>query len=178
MTRIVILSLLLLGLWGAAAAGAPMIGVDYPVYTVSVQSGSIVSHTFRLTNTGDESLSITNVQTSCGCTTTALAKSSLLPGEAVDLDAKVNTTGFVGTVERTLTVQSNDPATPNLVLRLAMTIVNDVEVTPSTAGGPSMSTTSLGSQNPTLALPVVWPFVLAGIVVAGLALLFALVLLR
>ncbi len=177
MTRIVILSLLLSGLSGAAAAGAPTIGVDYPVYTVSVQSGSIVSHTFRLTNTGDETLSITNVQTSCGCTTTALAKSSLLPGEAVDLDAKVNTTGFVGTVERTVTVRSNDPATPNLVLRLAMTIVSDVEGTPSQAGGPPPSITPLGSQNPVPALSVVWPFVLAGIAVVGLALL-ALVLLR
>ena len=178
MRRMGILSLLFLGLCGAAVAGAPTIIVDYPVYTAWVQSGSIVSHTFKLTNTGDETLSITTVQTSCGCTTTALAKSSLLPGESVDLEAKVNTAGFVGTVERTLTVRSNDPTTPSLVLRLALTIVNDVETAPSPANGPAASAAPSGFQSPAVALPALWPFVLLGVLAAALAVLFFVVLRR
>ena len=178
MRRMGILSLLFLGLCGAAVAGAPTIIVDYPVYTASVQSGSIVSHTFELTNTGDETLSITTVQTSCGCTTTALAKPNLAPGESVDLEAKVNTAGFVGTVERTLTVQSNDPATPNLVLRMALTVANEAETTPSQDRASSPSPATVGSQTPAVVLPAVWPLVLVGILAAGLALLLVLVLRR
>jgi rhodanese-related sulfurtransferase len=126
-----IVSLLLLGLLGGAAAAAPVISVDNPLYAASVQSGSLVTHTFLLKNAGDQILKITGVRTSCGCTTTTLAKTELTPGDSVGLEAVVNTSGFTGTVERTVTVQSNDPANVSLVLRLSITILAPVEVPPA-----------------------------------------------
>jgi rhodanese-related sulfurtransferase len=111
-----------LGLFGVAGVAAPMISVDNPIYSETVQSGSRVNHSFVLTNTGDEILSITNVRTSCGCTTAALDKHDLAPGESVDLAATVNTTGFHGTVTRTLTVTTNDPVSPAVVLQIVVTI--------------------------------------------------------
>ncbi len=114
--------LLALGMVGVAAVAAPMISVDNAIYSVTVQSGSLVSHSFVVTNVGDEPLNITDVRTSCGCTTAALAKRDLAPGESVNVEATVNTTGFSGTVTRTVSVSSNDPSTPTAVLQIVVTI--------------------------------------------------------
>jgi rhodanese-related sulfurtransferase len=121
MKRFIVL-LVALGCFGVAAVAAPMISVDNPVYSVSLQSNSLVSHTFVLRNVGDETLTITNVFTSCGCTTTALAKRELAPEESVDLQATVNTAGFRGTVTRTVSVTSNDPIHPTTVFQIVVTI--------------------------------------------------------
>jgi rhodanese-related sulfurtransferase len=112
----------MLGLFGVAAVAAPMISVDNSIYSVTVQSGSLVTHSFVVTNIGDETLNISSVRTSCGCTTAALAKRDLAPGESVNVDATVNTTGFRGTVTRTISVTTNDPTTPTAVLEVVVTI--------------------------------------------------------
>lgn len=122
MRRFVVL-LVVLGCFGAATVAAPIISVDSPVYSVTLQSNSLVTHTFVLRNVGDETLTITDVFTSCGCTTTALAKRELAPEESVDLQATVNTTGFRGTVTRTVSVTSNDPIQPTAVFQIVVTIV-------------------------------------------------------
>jgi rhodanese-related sulfurtransferase len=111
-----------LGLFGVAAVAAPMISVDNLIYSVTVQSGSLVTHSFVVTNVGDETLNITDVRTSCGCTTAALAKRDLAPGESVNVEATVNTTGFRGTVTRTVSVTTNDPSSPTAVLQIVVTI--------------------------------------------------------
>ena len=114
--------LVALALFGVAGVAAPMISVDNPIYSATVQSDSLVSHAFVVTNTGDQTLSITNVLTSCGCTTAALDKRDLAPGESVSVTATVNTTGFQGTVTRTVSVSSNDPVNPTAVLQMVLTI--------------------------------------------------------
>ena len=120
-----------LGLCGAGAVAAPVLTVDNLTYAVTVQSGSLVSHSFVLSNAGDETLSIESVRTSCGCTTAALAKRDLAPSESVSVDAVVNTTGFRGTVTRTITVSSNDPAHPTTTLRIDVTIADIVPDVPA-----------------------------------------------
>ncbi len=120
-----------LGLCGAGAVAAPVLTVDNLTYAVTVQSGSLVSHSFVLSNAGDETLSIESVRTSCGCTTAALTKRDLAPNESVSVDAVVNTTGFRGTVTRTITVSSNDPAHPTTTLRIDVTIADIVPDVPA-----------------------------------------------
>jgi len=171
----VLLLLLSIGLLGVAGLAAPRLAVDSPVYMASVQSGSIVTHAFRLTNAGDETLKITNVMTSCGCTTTTLSKSELAPGESIDLEAEVNTTGFSGNVEKTVTVQSNDPTTPNFVLHLSLAIVNQApaQVTPSTpthtvTPTPPAPVTPPSSTSSTGTWTTIWPLVLVGILAVAL----------
>ncbi len=93
-----------------AATAAPRLSVDLSAYSFpDTVEGMAVMHTFLLTNTGDEELLITEVQVSCGCTTTALASDRLQPGEAVGLTVMVNTEGFRGAISKTIFVASNDP---------------------------------------------------------------------
>jgi len=124
MKRIVVSVVLLVMLSGIGVLAAPQITVDNNVYQFgTVLEGVVVTHTFVLTNAGDETLEIGNVRTSCGCTTTDLAKKSLAPGESVNLDAVFDTVGYGDrTVTKMIYVESNDPATPKLVLQIKGTV--------------------------------------------------------
>jgi rhodanese-related sulfurtransferase len=126
-----ILVLLGIGTSCFAASAVPVLQVDNATYAVTVQSGSLVTHTFVVTNVGDETLSIASVRTSCGCTTAALTRRDLAPGESVNVDATVNTAGFTGTVTRTITLHSNDPDHPALVLRIDVTIADVAPTVPA-----------------------------------------------
>jgi rhodanese-related sulfurtransferase len=114
-----ILTLILCAALSAFVFGAPAINVVMPVYDFgSVFEGIAVAHTFTIKNTGDEILEISGVNASCGCTTAALDNTSIEPGESVALDVLVNTTGFGGTISKSITVYSNDPGSPLFSLRV------------------------------------------------------------
>ncbi len=108
-----------------AAAAAPRIAVDLGTYTYpTTVAGIAVTHDFVLSNIGDQDLVIGTVRTTCHCTTTQLATNRLGPGQSVSLHAVFDTTEFVGVnTRREITVPSNDPFTPNLVLTLTGTLV-------------------------------------------------------
>ncbi len=111
------LGLILVLTFGALATGAPSLGVDTVTYDFgSVAEGTVVSHTFVLTNRGDETLTITGTRATCGCTTTALSKSSLAPGESVSLEARVDTSNFGGRIMKQIYIDSNDPTAPSAVV--------------------------------------------------------------
>ncbi len=113
------LTLILCVALSALAAAAPAISVVPAVYDFgSVFEGIAVSHTFTIKNTGNETLEISGIRASCGCTTTALATDSIAPGESVALDVLVNTTGFSGTISKSITIYSNDQGAPMLTLRV------------------------------------------------------------
>ncbi|MCK4600183.1 DUF1573 domain-containing protein, partial [Candidatus Bipolaricaulota bacterium] len=64
-------------------------------------------------------LTISRVWASCGCTTTALAKTSLASGESVELDAILNTAELSGGIHnKNIYIDSNDPMNPTLTLRI------------------------------------------------------------
>lgn len=97
-------------LLGAAVWAGPTITVDSDTYEFgSVVEGYSVTHTFTLQNVGDEELVISRIRVSCGCTATKLATDHLAPGESVDFTVTVNTTGFNGTIVKSIYVYSNDP---------------------------------------------------------------------
>jgi len=102
-----------------AGTAAPVIEVDDPIHDFgTVMEGLSTEHAFVLRNAGDEDLEVTAVRVSCGCTTPALDKTGLAPGEEVDLTTLLNTYRLQGAVEKTITVASNDPETPELTLHL------------------------------------------------------------
>ncbi len=74
--------------------------------SVAEEAGS-VSCDFRFTNTGTEPLVITNVRTSCGCTTPSWTKEPIAPGKTGVIKAAYSTTGRPGSFTKTITVTSN-----------------------------------------------------------------------
>ncbi len=84
--------------------------------------GIKVSHIYQIKNVGEDTLKISSVKPSCGCTSAPLKKNMLAPGEAVDLEVSFDAKNFMGKVNKSVTVNSNDPATPALALTFSANV--------------------------------------------------------
>ncbi len=127
-------ALLVMATTALPAAAGPKIHSDMPLYdfgSVNMATESDkVSHTFQLTNSGDALLEIEKVKTSCGCTTAKLKTQTLAPGESVSLETELSLKGRRGLTQKSITVYSNDPDTPQYRLTLKVDIIRTVELTP------------------------------------------------
>ena len=64
---------------------------------------------FKFTNgSPDRTITIANIQTSCGCTTPGLVKKVYAPGESGEIDITFNPTGKHGLERKTISVYSDD----------------------------------------------------------------------
>jgi Protein of unknown function (DUF1573) len=65
------------------------------------------THKFEFTNTGSQPLVITNVTTSCGCTSPAWTREPVMPGAKGFVSATYDVKGRPGKFEKTISVSSN-----------------------------------------------------------------------
>jgi hypothetical protein len=93
----------------------------------SIPRGAIVLHAFKFRNIGQDSLMITNVKPTCGCTTAPLSDSTVAPGETADIMATFNTKNFNGRVTKQIFVDSSDPIKPYLKLIFSAIINNPLQ---------------------------------------------------
>lgn len=84
-----------------------------------------------LTNTGSDTLKITNVQPTCGCTNAPLRKDVLAPGESTSIMVTLAISNYDGPIHKVIRVFSNDPSKSVVELNLKATIQRDVFVSPS-----------------------------------------------
>lgn len=76
---------------------------------------------FLLTNTGAAILRISNLSTSCSCTTVSSDKMELQPGEQAKLNVVFDPLahrGVSGQIRRMVYIETNDPDTPELTIEL------------------------------------------------------------
>jgi hypothetical protein len=66
-----------------------------------------VEHTFIFKNTGNQSLVISNIVTTCGCTAPTWPKDPLQPGEKGEIKVAFNSTGKIGKQNKVITILSN-----------------------------------------------------------------------
>lgn len=100
-----------------AAPGAPAVttaakpsGVTWKedVYDFgTIEKGKPVSHEFSFKNTTKQTILITNVKASCGCTATNYTKTPIKPGETGTVTATYNAAS-PGNFTKTVTVTTND----------------------------------------------------------------------
>ncbi len=74
-------------------------------------------HFFKITNAGNAKLKIKHVASSCDCTTARALDTIISPGESTKIRVDFWTTDYYGSNIREVTIESNDPATPELVLQ-------------------------------------------------------------
>src|ERR1700758_5610165 len=91
------------------------------------QDESVVAK-YRFTNTGEQSLKIGSVKTSCGCTTAALTKTEYAPGESGEIEAKFVFAGSTGRQEKAITVSTSDTPQQPTILRLVVNIEEPVKI--------------------------------------------------
>jgi hypothetical protein len=89
---------------------------------------TVVSHRFKVTNTGDALLTITKLNPSCGCTSSVVGKDHLAPGESTELEVTFNSAGYTGPIEKSVGVVSDDPAQPSQTLAFTGEVAPNVKV--------------------------------------------------
>jgi hypothetical protein len=105
-------------------------------FSPSVDQTQVIAH-FKFQNVGQSEIKITSVSTSCGCTTAALEKDTMEPGEKAEIAATFNFGKRVGFLEntiveqKTILVESTDPKSPKTSLALKVHIPALAQVRPS-----------------------------------------------
>lgn len=95
-----------------------------------VSEGTLATHEFKFTNTGNQPVVIANVQASCGCTTPDWTKTPVLPGKTGFIRAAYNSAGRPGQFNKTVTVTSN-AKDASMVLSISGTVVDKSEMAKS-----------------------------------------------
>ncbi|MHC4132766.1 MAG: DUF1573 domain-containing protein [Planctomycetota bacterium] len=112
---------------------SPAIKFDSTIQDLGeINTGFKKSCEFKFTNTGDGTLNIKKVTTTCGCTSSKLEKKVYAPGESGTLKITYNANKVPTKVNKKAYVTSNDPKNPKITLTITGQTVAKVEHSPST----------------------------------------------
>jgi len=115
----------------AASAPAALVFEKTELDLHPEMGASKVDAVFKYENKGDAPVHIKSVRPSCGCTTAALAKNDVAPGEKGEITATFNIGDRTGVQVKTVTVETDDPKTPQNVLTFKATIAQLLELQPT-----------------------------------------------
>jgi len=105
--------------------------------TTTVDGGKIIEgekfeFDYVFSNTGKAPLILTSVKPSCGCTTPFWPQGKeIQPGHEEKVAVSFNSRGRMGKQNKSITVRTNDPTSPTIVLKFGVEVVKD----PFHAGG-------------------------------------------
>jgi hypothetical protein len=105
---------------------APAISFENTTYDFGkLKSDEKVEFDYVFTNTGKSDLLIRKVRAGCGCTAISPTKTVLKPGESSSVKAVFNARGQRGRQNKGITVLSNDPAKPSVILRITGEVLTE-----------------------------------------------------
>ena len=96
----------------------------------SVPRGPVQVHAFRVVNNTQQPVNISGVRVSCGCTSAAVLKGYLNPGEETSVVARMDTSRFIGVKSVTIFVQFDKPTFEEVRLWVQANARNDFSVSP------------------------------------------------
>lgn len=112
MRRLIILALMFFYTGIASASHNPKIEVSPESWDFGrVTKAKVLTHKFTVKNTGDDTLEIKHITTSCGCTTATMFYKKIYPGESAELTVNLDLREIKsqGKIKRDVYVESNDP---------------------------------------------------------------------
>ena len=116
-----------------SAAGGPKIEFDTRGYEFGkVIQGEMIRHEFVVSNSGDQTLHITDVHPGCGCTTAGIWPHELAPGQVGKIPIQINSQNLSGSIRKTVTVTSNAKES-RVILEMSGQVVKSIDVIPSFA---------------------------------------------
>lgn len=118
------LSVLLWLLFPASAFSSPLIEARPDEHDFGqLQEGPLATTSFEIRNLGDADLNITTVRTSCGCTGAVVGNRHVPPGDKTQVEVIYRTEGRPGPFKKLVSVQSDDPTSPNLLLEIRGNVI-------------------------------------------------------
>lgn len=122
----------------AARQRGPSIEFDSPTKNASkVIDGEVINQSFKFTNIGDAQLEITSVEPACGCTSALPVPNRVAPGQSGLIKVEIKTEGFAAQItnlaeavsmSKTITVRTNDPKQPQVVLTVNFNVAPEIVV--------------------------------------------------
>jgi hypothetical protein len=118
-------ALVLLGATAVAGELAgPRIRVEPTIFDFGkVRPQRTLRKEFRVRNLGDRPLAIGRISKSCRCTGAMVDETAVAPGDSTSLRVWLETRNASGPIEEQVLLNSNDPETPQLKIRLRATVV-------------------------------------------------------
>lgn len=101
----------------------------------TVERGIVANTSVTLTNAGDTPLELTDIKSSCPCTTAELPppdKRVIAPGASLELPIAYDTKDRYGDVGSTIVLYTNDPKQPTTLVNLGLTVESLVVYSPDT----------------------------------------------
>jgi hypothetical protein len=121
-----------------AAPTAPSVDAKKPAPAVKweettfnfgdIKKGVPVTHDFTFTNTTKETILITNVKPSCGCTATNYTKTPIKPGEKGSISAKYDARSG-GPFSKSITVNLNENTNPIIISIKGKVLEDELPIT-------------------------------------------------
>ena len=90
----------------------------------SIPLNAVVVHDFPIKNEGTDTLVITAVKPTCGCTTAPLESDKIAPGEVTNLHVQLNTRKLNGLVRKSINIECSDPINPYMRISFKA-VIND-----------------------------------------------------
>jgi hypothetical protein len=113
----------------ADLAKAPKIAFESTDYNFgTINEGEKAAYSFKYKNDGKQDLIIRKVNSTCGCTVVNNTKDVIKPGESAEFQVTFNSAGRSNRQNKTITIVTNDPLSPQVTLRLSG------DVTPANKG--------------------------------------------
>lgn len=81
-----------------------------------IQPGAKAACDFTLKNTGKRDLIVRKTRASCGCTAVTIGQNTVAPGQSIVIRATFDSHGKSGRQNKSITVITNDPQTPEQVI--------------------------------------------------------------
>jgi hypothetical protein len=97
----------------------------------TVKSDEHALHAFVFKNSGDATLTVHEVQSTCGCTVASWTKEPLAPGASGSVSVSVNPAKTSSVFAKMVYVKSNDPAQPQVTLTVRGKFISDVNWEPN-----------------------------------------------
>lgn len=95
-----------------------------------IYRGQVREHKVTVRNTGTDTLEITNVVASCGCTGAMVDVHRIAPGKSGTLVITFNSKNFAGEVHKTVTLNSNSREHPAQVIEFTAKVVEEISFSP------------------------------------------------
>lgn len=107
----------------AQIANAPALKADKGTFEFgNITAGEKIEIKFLLKNIGKSNLLIHKINSECGCTEVKIKDKVVKPGTSTEITGQFDSAGQRGMINKAITLITNDPQIPNLVLWLRGTV--------------------------------------------------------
>lgn len=126
-----------------ACIGQPRISINETNFDFGfAPEGAYMMHTYIIRNSGNDTLRIKRVRTTCGCTSAPLSKMAIAPGDSGDITIIFNSTRYFHKTSKAAIIATDDPERPSEKI----TFVAELDSTKFTTLKPTPKILDLGNR--------------------------------